>query len=477
MSGGGGKQNTPSGSTTVTNTSNSAPWSVQQPYLQQAFGQAQNLFQNNTPQYFPGATYAQPDTAQESALNSLANAGASLNPLLSGSVENLQTLIGGNILNNDPLTPLMYGLANNPAGASTLNSLSSNNLGVNNAGYGTLNNLSSGNIGANSPGFSTLSDFAGGQGTNPYLASVSNSILSQAIPASQAGFINGGGLSSPEAAYATSQGATAALAPTLSSLFENERNRQLSAAGTLGGMRETAATTLGSQALQGGQLQASAAGTLGSLQNTAASNAATEYQNDIAKQIQALSLVPQTTANYDMPAQQQYAAGAQGQQLDQSAINDAIQRFNYAQTLPYQQLNEYLGQIGGNYGSQGSGSTTTPFFTNSVGSALGGALGGAQLGTSILGSGGLGLLSNGVAAGGGAGLGAMLGIFSDRRVKADIRKVGMLENGLPIYAFRYKGELTPRIGLMADEVEKIHPEAVTVDFLGLKSVDYALAVQ
>lgn len=444
MSGGGSKQNTPSGTTTT--TSNTAPWSVQQPYLQQAFQGAQNLYQNVTPQYYPGTTYAQPNVNQTTGIADLGAAGASLDPLLSNSVDNLRTLISGNTLNNDPTTPLLYGLANNPGGSAALTGLSNSNIGANNAGT------------------ATLQSFANGGQINPFINQVSQSILSQAIPAAQAGFINGGGLSSPEAAYATSQGATAALAPTLANIFQQEQTNQLGAA-----------QNLGAQALQGGSLMASAAGTLGGLQNTAAANAAGEYQNDIAKQIQALSLVPQTTSNYFAPAQQQYSAGAQQQQLDQASINDAIQRFNYSQTLPYQQLNEYLGQIGGSYGSQGS--TTSPFFTNSTANALGGALGGAQLGSAVLGSNGLGLLSNGVAAGGGAGLGALLSIFSDRRVKTDIRRVGILENGLPIYAFRYKGDLTPRIGLLADEVEKVHPEAVTIDFLGIKSVDYALAVQ
>lgn len=450
MSGGGGK-NTPSGSTTVTNTSNSAPWSVQQPYLQDAFAQAQNLFQNNTPQYFPGATYATPNAAQNTALGTLENT-SGYQPYANNAVT----------FNNDLLSGVYT------SGDQTLNQAMKNatNPMANIAGAGILNNISGTNLGTNNPGFDALSSFSSGNTTNPYLADVSSSILSQAIPGIQKQFINGGGLSSPEAAYATAQGGTAALAPTLASLFENAQNRQLNAA-----------TTLGSQALQGGALQASAAGALGGLQNSALSSAINAYGGDVGRMIQGLSLSPATLQAATQPAQQQYSAGSQQQQLDQASINDAIQRFNYSQTLPYQQLNEYLGQIGGNYGSQGSGSTTTPFFTNPAGSALGGALGGAQLGTSILGSGGLGLLSNGAAAGGGAGLGALLSIFSDRRVKADIRKVGMLGNGLPIYAFRYKGELTPRIGLMADEVEKIHPEAVTVDFLGLKSVDYALAVQ
>jgi hypothetical protein len=57
--GGGGKGGSqPSGFTNVTQTQNTQPWAPQQPYLQQAFGQAQNLFQNWTPQYYPQSTVA-----------------------------------------------------------------------------------------------------------------------------------------------------------------------------------------------------------------------------------------------------------------------------------------------------------------------------------------------------------------------------------------------------------------------------------
>ena len=64
--------------------------------------------------------------------------------------------------------------------------------------------------------------------------------------------------------------------------------------------------------------------------------------------------------------------------------------------------------------------------------------------------------------------------LSDRRVKEDIRKVGRLDNGLNVYSYRYKGGNRTMIGLMADEVEKIVPEAVG-DFAGYKTVNYALA--
>ncbi len=64
---------------------------------------------------------------------------------------------------------------------------------------------------------------------------------------------------------------------------------------------------------------------------------------------------------------------------------------------------------------------------------------------------------------------------SDRRLKTDIRRVGKLDNGLPVYMYRYKTGMTPQIGVMADEVEELHPEAV-VTIRGFKHVKYAEAV-
>ena len=62
--------------------------------------------------------------------------------------------------------------------------------------------------------------------------------------------------------------------------------------------------------------------------------------------------------------------------------------------------------------------------------------------------------------------------ISDRRLKKLIRKVGKLKNGLNLYAWIYKwGE--PGLGVMADEVEKLIPEAV-IEFNGYKMVNYAL---
>ncbi|MGG7578863.1 tail fiber domain-containing protein [Rhizobium sp. Nf11,1] len=65
---------------------------------------------------------------------------------------------------------------------------------------------------------------------------------------------------------------------------------------------------------------------------------------------------------------------------------------------------------------------------------------------------------------------------SDRRLKEDIRRVGTLDNGLPVYAFRYKEGGQMQIGLMSDDVRKIHPDAVFEHADGFDRVNYERAV-
>lgn len=67
-------------------------------------------------------------------------------------------------------------------------------------------------------------------------------------------------------------------------------------------------------------------------------------------------------------------------------------------------------------------------------------------------------------------------LFSDRRLKTDIRRIGTADNGLPIYAYAYTNSPgVTHLGFMADEVEQVHPEAVA-EFMGYKTVDYGKAV-
>lgn len=72
--------------------------------------------------------------------------------------------------------------------------------------------------------------------------------------------------------------------------------------------------------------------------------------------------------------------------------------------------------------------------------------------------------------------GAALWAASDRRVKKNIREVGVHEQtGLPLYEFEYRFlPGTKYIGVMADEVEKRYPDAVVEDKYGIKAVNYGM---
>jgi len=66
---------------------------------------------------------------------------------------------------------------------------------------------------------------------------------------------------------------------------------------------------------------------------------------------------------------------------------------------------------------------------------------------------------------------------SDIRLKENLKVVGKLDNGLKVYLFNYKDDKTPRIGLIAQEVEKIKPHAVIKDNRGFLHVRYDLATE
>lgn len=79
----------------------------------------------------------------------------------------------------------------------------------------------------------------------------------------------------------------------------------------------------------------------------------------------------------------------------------------------------------------------------------------------------------------GQGLGGMgTFLFSDERLKENIAEVGELHDGQSVYAYNYKGSDTPHIGLLAQEVEKVRPDAVA-EFgpARLKAVDYSKATE
>lgn len=80
------------------------------------------------------------------------------------------------------------------------------------------------------------------------------------------------------------------------------------------------------------------------------------------------------------------------------------------------------------------------------------------------------------AAAGGAGAYGMKAALtrSDRRLKTDIKLVGKMDNGLNVYTYRYKSGGPTMMGVMADEVARVSPQAYVPGAInGFDAVDYS----
>lgn len=153
---------------------------------------------------------------------------------------------------------------------------------------------------------------------------------------------------------------------------------------------------------------------------------------DLARQLQAgqqvAGLGTGAQAAALQGAQAQIQAGTLGQQTQQAQDTALYQQFLQERGYPYQQA-QFLANIAEGTGAL-SGSTQTTQ--------------------------------------------APAPFFSDKRLKHDAEKVGEMHDGTPIYRFKYNGSNQTQIGLMAQDVEKRHPEAVGQSH-GYKTVDYEKA--
>ena len=182
------------------------------------------------------------------------------------------------------------------------------------------------------------------------------------------------------------------------------------------------------------------------LSNSNANMAYQNYNNAANRQQQAAQYAPQLAAGDYTNAQQLQKAGTLQDAYNQDITNANIDRYNYNQNLPQSSLQNYINLLNGTAGSVGNGSTSSS-------ASYGDTTRTAQtLGTA-------------------ATLASMF--FSDRRLKDDIQPIGKLKNGLIVYRFRYKGQAIPVAGVMADEVERIMPQAVSMKD-GYKMVNYGM---
>lgn len=254
-----------------TTTQSNIPWSVQQPYLQNVFGQAQNLYNQGGPQIYPYSSVSPLSQYQNQAIAQQA------------------------------------GLANNPQTTQ--------------AATDYYNNVLNGNY------------LTGGAGFNAAL-----------------------------------NAANAQITPMVASQFEG-------------------AGRYGSGAM-GGQIATNLGNVFANL-----------YQGERANQQNAFGMAPNLQSMQYANPSQLFQAGQAQQTQAQNELSDVANRYNYAQQLPYSNLQNFASTIFG--APQYSSTTLTqPYYRNQGAGILGGALAGSQLGGAL-----------GIGSGMGAGLGALLGLL------------------------------------------------------------------
>jgi hypothetical protein len=179
------------------------------------------------------------------------------------------------------------------------------------------------------------------------------------------------------------------------------------------------------------------------------------------------------------PALATGAAGSTEQQFEQSSLDNLMKRYQMNMEAPWAGLQPFANLLttgGFNRGVGSSTETTTPPPANLMTQLLQGGTGLAGMAGSLFSAPAGGTSAASAIGGGLSSLWPLLMGLSDRRFKTDIKKIGKADNGLPIYIFKYTGSETWHIGFMADEVEKLYPDAV-VQHHNVKFVDYEKAVR
>lgn len=221
-------------------------------------------------------------------------------------------------------------------------------------------------------------------------------------------------------------------------------------------------------------------------QNFGQSVTAQQLANQAAQQNFSNSLASQQAQNQALAQnqaiaaqQQQLANAAQLQQYNQNlgmaqfGNQAATQELQKQLALRNQPLNEITGLMSGSQlqmpqfqGYNPTNIAPAPIFAGAQ------AQGNAALQNYGIQQAGANALTSGLFNLGGAAMMAPIGTFSDRRLKSNIERIGTHKLNIGLYEYDIFGERQQ--GVMADEVEKVMPEAVLMHSSGYKMVNYGL---
>jgi hypothetical protein len=222
-------------------------------------------------------------------------------------------------------------------------------------------------------------------------------------------------------------------------------NATFAGSGRTGGGAHVDTTMRGYQDLARSQSDAAAKAALG------------YYQGERNNQFQAMNMLPQFQAMDYQNLAAQGQAGGQQDAYAQRLLDDQNAKYAYDTTGQldwYNRLSQTLqgmypgGQTTGQQSGSSSGMSQMPQQGGGVGSFLGPAMSVAGMALPFL-------------------------KFSDARLKDVHARVGFTDTGFPLYLYNYKGEDSPQIGPMAQDVERVMPDAVAEHPSGYKVVDYS----
>lgn len=163
------------------------------------------------------------------------------------------------------------------------------------------------------------------------------------------------------------------------------------------------------------------------------------FQQGQQRRLQAAGMMPGLAQSRLQQTDYMRGIGDEFQGQRQNEINARILQDQQGQGSEAAAIRDYLslvGGVGGAFGTQSSTASSKPGLASVLGMGLQAA-----------------------------------SLFSDRRLKTDIRRIGKTDAGLGVYTYRYKGGETVHMGVMADEVAEILPDAVG-EAHGFNTVNY-----
>jgi hypothetical protein len=384
-------------------TSTEEPWDIQIPYLEKGFKQAETLLDKGAPKYYSGPTVAGFDPSQQAAqAGTLAYA---MGPRATGMQRESENQLFGmyDIAKQTPEYAMGRGNVAQGYADDALKAVQP-----------TTADMMSGrvNFGEGSP-YAAMMDSLGTQTMNQLTGKILPGIRQNIVQYQPGGGSRGDIVQSNAIASANQQMLNKA-AEMYGGAYAQAQSQRLPAAQQALGAYGQASDA----AIRAGQLGLGGFQQAGNL-SSQAFNAYPSLMNAPMSMYGAIGDV-----------------GDKRQAMSQAAIDQDIQRTNYQQMAPQNQLADYMSMISGDYG--GSKTVPGPSGLQSLGQI-------ASIAAPFL--------------------------MSDIRIKENIQPEGVKWRGHNVYTYNYIGDSIRRRGVMAQEVERFHPEAVkTIN--GIKHVDY-----